>query len=471
MTVPFFVLTGAAFWRLKDSTTPVNGEATPTPDFRDGTGQQLYRRARTRIPGGAQLLGKRPEQYLPEGWPAYYQRAEGCTVWDLDGRAFLDFTSNGIGTCLLGYADPVVNAAVTACIARGSMCTLNSPAEVDLADRLCTLHPWASKVRYARTGGEAMAIAVRLARASTRRSTVAFCGYHGWSDWYLAANLGATDALSGHLLPGLDPDGVPRALHGSALPFRYNQIAELEQIVAAHGSSLAAIVMEPMRHEAPRDEFLSRVRALADQTGAVLIFDEITSGWRTHFGGLHLALGVNPDVAVFAKAMSNGFPMAAIIGRDRVMDAAQETFVSSTYWTEAIGPTAAVATLARLEEVDICRHIADSGKQVLAGWTAAATRHALPAKVGGIPALCLLSFDAGPQSRALMTLFTQEMLTRGFLSAGAFYPTLAHRAGVIEPYLAAVDEVFAVMKRQLDRGPVTDALRGPIAHSGFARLT
>jgi glutamate-1-semialdehyde 2,1-aminomutase len=210
-----------------------------------------------------------------------------------------------------------------------------------------------------------------------------------------------------------------------------------------------------MRHEAPRDEFLSRVRALADQTGAVLIFDEITSGWRTHFGGLHLALGVNPDVAVFAKAMSNGFPMAAIIGRDRVMDAAQETFVS----------------LARLEEVDICRHIADSGKQVLAGWTAAAHRHALPAKVGGIPALCLLSFDAGPQSRALMTLFTQEMLSRGFLSAGAFYPTLAHRAEVIEPYLSAVDEVFAVMKRQLDRGPVTDALRGPIAHSGFARLT
>jgi len=309
----------------------VNREATPPTDFRAGAGQRLYRHARTRIPGCAQLLGKRPEQFLPEGWPAYYQRAEGCTVWDLDGRAFLDFTSNGIGTCLLGYADPTVNAAVTACVARGSMCTLNSPAEVELADRLCAIHPWASKVRYARTGGEAMAIAVRLARAATRRSTVAFCGYHGWSDWYLVANLGAIDALSGHLLPGLDPDGVPRSLHGSALPFRYNQIAELEQIVAEHGSSLAAIVMEPMRHESPRDDFLVQVRALADRTGAVLIFDEITSGWRTRFGGLPLALGVDPDVAVFAKAMSNGFPMAAIIGREGVMDAAQETFVSSSY--------------------------------------------------------------------------------------------------------------------------------------------
>jgi glutamate-1-semialdehyde 2,1-aminomutase len=357
-----------------------------------------------RIPGGAQLLGKRPEQFLPEGWPAYYQRAQGCTVWDLDGRAYVDFTSNGIGTCLLGYADPVVNAAVTDCIARGSMCTLNSPAEVELADRLCAIHPWASKVRYARTGGEAMAIAVRLARAATRRGTVAFCGYHGWSDWYLAANLGATDALSGHLLPGLDPGGVPRALHGSALPFRYNQIAELEHIVATHGSTLAAIVMEPMRHEAPRDGFLERVRAIADQTGAVLIFDEITAGWRTNFGGIHLTLGVNPDVAVFAKALSNGFPMSAIIGRDAVMEAAQESFVSSTYWTEAIGPTAAVATLARLESTEVCRHIAASGSAVLAGWKAAAARHQLPVKVSGIPALCLLGFEAGPQSRAMMTL-------------------------------------------------------------------
>ncbi len=456
---------------MKDGQTTVTRDPSSSPDPRADTGQRLYRRARTRIPGGAQLLGKRPEQFLPEGWPAYYQRAEGCTVWDLDGRAYVDFTSNGIGTCLLGYADPVVNAAVADCIARGSMCTLNSPAEVELADRLCAIHPWASKVRYARTGGEAMAIAVRLARASTRRGTVAFCGYHGWSDWYLAANLGATDALSGHLLPGLDPGGVPRALHGTALPFRYNQIAELEHIIATHGSSLAAIVMEPMRHEAPRDGFLERVRAIADQTGAVLIFDEITAGWRTYFGGIHLTLGVDPDIAVFAKALSNGFPMSAIIGRDAVMEAAQESFVSSTYWTEAIGPTAAVATLARLESTEVCRHIAASGSAVLAGWRAAAARHQLPVKVSGIPALCLLGFEAGPQSRAMMTLFTQEMLARGFLAAGAYYPTLAHRPEVIAAYLQAVDEVFAYQKAKLDQGPITDALRGPVAQSGFARLT
>jgi glutamate-1-semialdehyde aminotransferase len=436
-----------------------------------GSGQQLYQRARRRIPGGAQLLGKRPEQYLPGGWPAYYSRAQGCTTWDLDGRPYLDFTSNGIGTCLLGYADPAVNAAVTGCIARGSMCTLNSPAEVALADRLCAIHPWAEKVRYARTGGEAMAIAVRLARAFTRRGVVAFCGYHGWSDWYLAANLGESDALSGHLLPGLNPDGVPRALRETSLPFRFNQIAELEQIVAKHGSALAAIVMEPMRHEAPRDGFLEKVRALADETGAVLIFDEITAGWRSNFGGIHLTLGVAPDLAVFAKALSNGFPMSAIIGRDAVMDTAQQTFVSSTYWTEAIGPTAALATLARMEEVVVSRHIFDVGSRVRSGWAAAGARHGLPVKVGGIPALCVLGFESGENSRALMTLFTQEMLARGFLAAGAFYPTFAHQPGVVADYLEAVDAVFGFLREQLDRGTVIAALHGQVAQSGFARLT
>lgn len=449
----------------------MNSASSRPSDPAAGTGQQLYRRARQRIPGGAQLLGKRPEQYLPEGWPAYYRRAQGCTIWDLDDRPFTDFTSNGIGTCLLGYADPTVNAAVADCVARGSMCTLNSPAEVELADRLCALHPWAEKVRYARTGGEAMAIAVRLARASTRRGLVAFCGYHGWSDWYLAANLGESDALSGHLLPGLDPGGVPRALQGSALPFRYNQIAEFEQIVATHRAGLAAIVMEPMRHEAPHAGFLERVRALADETGAVLIFDEITAGWRSNFGGIHLTLGVTPDVAVFAKAMSNGFPMAAIIGRAGVMDAAQQTFVSSTYWTEAIGPTAALATLARMAQVDVPRHVGEIGTLVRGGWAAAGARHGVPVKVGGIPALCILGFEAGDQSRAVMTLFTQEMLARGFLAAGAFYPTLAHDRTVVAAYLQAVDEVFALLRDHQERGTVIAALRGPVAQSGFARLT
>jgi len=351
------------------------------------------------------------------------------------------------------------------------MCTLNSPEEVWLADRLCAIHPWAEKARFARTGGESMAIAVRIARAATRRPVVAFCGYHGWCDWYLSANLSESDALVGHLLPGLDPGGVPPGLRGTALPFHFNRIGELEQIVAQHRGDLAAIVMEPMRHDLPEDGFLGKVRALADETGAVLVFDEVTSGWRTNFGGLHLRLGVMPDIAVFAKSISNGFPMGAIIGRGSVMEAAQQTFVSSTYWTERIGPTAALATIDRMAKVDVVSHIEKVGERVLAGWAAAGAKHGLPLKVGGIPALCSLAFDCGADSRALMTLFTQEMLGRGFLAGGGFYPTYAHLPEIVDRYLDAVDSVFAFLRECRDRRGVMGALRGPVAQSGFARLT
>jgi len=445
--------------------------AHTAPVYASHTGQELYLRAKRRIPGGTQLLSKRPEQFLPDQWPAYYSKAKGCTVWDLDGKALVDFTTNGIGACVLGFANPVVNKAVIKCVTNGSMCTLNAPEEVALADRLCQIHPWAEKVRYARTGGESMSIAIRLARAKTGRSTVAFCGYHGWSDWYLAANLGTANALGTHLLPGLDPSGVPQPLSGSALPFRYNEIAELETIVAAHRSDLAAIVMEPMRGDYPRDNFLHKVRALAQEAAAVLIFDEITAGWRSNFGGMHLTLGVNPDMAVFAKCISNGYPMAAIIGTGSVMEAAQATFVSSTYWTERVGPTAALATINEMGRIKASARIKKIGDQVQAGWKKAAAKHGLPAVVSGLPALCHMHFECGDLSRAAMTLFTQEMLARGYLASGGFYPTTAHTSPIVVQYLKAVDEVFALIRQRLDRGDLLQALRGPVAQSGFARLT
>ena len=184
------------------------------------SGAELWRKAKKIIPGGNQLLSKRSEQFLPEYWPWYYRKAQGVDVWDLDNNHYIDMSIMGIGACPLGYADPDVNAAVKSRIDNGSMCTFNSPEEIDLAEKLIQLHPWAEMVRYARCGGEAMAIAVRIARAHTKRDVVAFCGYHGWHDWYLAANLADDRNLDGHLLPGLAPAGVPRGLAGTALPFQ-----------------------------------------------------------------------------------------------------------------------------------------------------------------------------------------------------------------------------------------------------------
>jgi glutamate-1-semialdehyde 2,1-aminomutase len=435
-----------------------------------GAGQKLYIKAKNRIPGGTQLLSKRPEMLLPDQWPAYYSRAKGVEVWDLDGTKYIDMSYNGIGACVLGAADSEVDTAVRAAIEAGSMSTLNAPEEVQLAELLCELHPWAEMVRYARCGGEAMAIAVRIARAKTRRDLVAFCGYHGWQDWYLAANLADDHALDGHLLPGLEPAGVPRGLLGTALPFRYNHIEELKAITSKYKDKVAAIVMEPIREHDPEPGFLEEIRQIASEIGAILIMDEITAGLRLNTGGAHLLYGLEPDMAVFAKAMSNGYPMAAIIGKSEIMQAAQSTFISSTYWTERIGPTAALATIRKHRRCQVAKHLVRLGTMVQEGWQEAARRTGLAIEVGGIKPLSHFAV-LGEQSQAARTLFTQLMLERGFLASNSFYSTYAHQDKHIESYLEAVNETFTIIAAALKNGTVLAQLKGPVAHSGFRRLT
>ncbi len=438
--------------------------------------QATYARAKQLIPGGTQLLSKRPEMFAPGLWPAYAREAHGCEVIDLDGRRFIDMTTSGIGSCLLGYADPDVTAAVQRRIALGSMSTLNAAEEVELAELLIELHPWAEQVRYARSGGESMAVAVRIARAATGRDKIAFCGYHGWCDWYLAANVnpaGATDSLQGHLLPGLAPAGVPRGLAGTALPFTYNRLQELEQLVTRHGGELAAVVMEPTRSTDPEPGFLEGVRELCNRCGATLIFDEISAGWRMHLGGAHLKYGVMPDMAVFAKALGNGHPMAAIIGRRRVMDAAQTSFISSTYWTEAVGPAAALATIRKLRDIDIAAHTSRIGGLMRDGWQSLGQRWGVPVKITGHAALLHLSFDH-EQAAALGTLVTARMLPRGFLTGSGFYPSYAHKEQHLTQYFAALEPVFAELADAIRLGDVQQRLQSigvPVRHAGFARLT
>lgn len=429
----------------------------------------LERRLLARIPGGTQLLSKRPEQFAPGQWPRFYSRAKGVDVWDLSGRRFVDMSITGVGTCVLGFADDDVNAAVQDAVARGSMSTLNCVEDLILADLLVELHPWAEMVRYTRTGGEAMAVAVRLARAATGRSAVAFCGYHGWSDWYIAANIADSRELDGHLLPGLDPAGVPRELRSTALPFRYNEPEDLRRIVAAHGDDLAAIVMEPVRGNRPDPGFLEEVRRIATAAGAVLVFDEVTSGLRLNTGGAHLTYDVMPDVAVLAKALGNGYPMAAVIGISSVMDAAQRSFVSSSYWTELIGPTAAIATLTKHRALDVGRRLVAVGTRVQQGWAEAAAATGLEIEISGIPPLSHLGFAHHPQATA--TLFTQLMLDRGYLTGKAFYASYAHEDSVVASYLDAVHEVFGILADAVAADSVEQQLKGPIAQSGFARLT
>jgi glutamate-1-semialdehyde 2,1-aminomutase len=319
-----------------------------------------------------------------------------------------------------------------------------------------------------------MAMAIRLTRAATGRERVAFCGYHGWSDWYLAANAprdsAGDDPLAGHLLAGLSPRGVPVGLGGTALPFGYNKIDELEQLVRDYGRDLAAIVMEPTRNRHPEPGFLEGARVLADECGAALVFDEISAGWRFALGGAHLRYGVKPDVAVFAKALGNGHPIGAVIGRTKVMQAAQESFVSSTYWTEGVGPTAALATIHKLQSLDAPAHVERIGNQMREGWTALGKKHGVPAIATGHAALLSLSFDH-QQAAALGTLVTARILEHGFLLGSGFYPSLAHAPRHVQACLTALDPVFAELADAIARNDVQSRLPGGVRHTGFARLT
>ncbi len=433
-------------------------------------GQKLWLKAKQLIPGGTQLLSKRSEMFLPDRWPSYYKKAKGVEVWDLDGNKYIDMSLMGLGSCILGYSDSDINKAVKKIVDAGSMNTLNSPEEVELAELLLKLHPWAGMVRYARTGGESMAVAVRIARAFSGKDKIAFCGYHGWQDWYIASNLANKKNLDGHLLPGLEPAGVPRGLKGTALPFNYNKIDELKKIIAKH-KNIGVIVVEPLRHQEPNNNFLKETARIAKKIGAVLIFDEISIGWRLNIGGAHLLYGVNPDIAVFAKAMSNGYPMAAIIGKKNVMQAAQDTFISSTYWTERIGPAAALATIKKMKKVNMPAHIKKIGGMIGKGWKKLAKKHELDVTVVGPEALITFSFNYDERGQKLRTLFTQEMLSRGFLASASVYVSYAHEENHVKIYLKAVDEVFRIIKQAIESKSINKFLKGPIAHSGFKRLT
>ena len=434
-----------------------------------GAGQKLYKRAKKVIPGGNMLLSKRPEMFLPEKWPSYFSRSKGCKVWDLDENEFIDTSLMGVGTNILGYGHPEVDEAVTRIIQDGNMSTFNCPEEVYLAERLVQLHPWANMVRFARSGGEINSVAVRIARAFTGRDKIAVCGYHGWHDWYISSNLSSNKNLDMHLLPGLESKGVPRALTGTALPFEYNQIDQLEKLIKDNKGEIAAIKMEVSRNTGPKDNFLQNVRNLASENNIVLIFDECTSGFRETFGGLHKKYDVNPDMAIFGKAMGNGYAVTACIGTQELMQAAQQTFISSTFWTERIGSAAALKTLEVMEREKSWEYITAKGNYISNQWKILAQKYELDINTWGIPALSGFTFNS-TNALSYKTLITQEMLKKGFLAGNSIYVCMAHTQNIIDEYFVKLDPIFALIKDCEEGLDIDTILDGPVCHGDFKRL-
>ena len=433
-------------------------------------GLEIQKKATSRIPGMTQLLSKRPDRFSLGIWPGYFHKAEGAYIWDLDGNRYLDMSIGGIGSNILGYADSDVDHAVIEAIRKGTSCSLNCPEEVELAELLCKIHPWAQMVRYARSGGEAMTIAVRIARASTGKDKIAFCGYHGWHDWYLAANLGTENALGEHLISGLDPAGVPLGLKGTAFPFRYNRLEDLHEIIEKHGKELAAIIMEPIRNVEPDPRFIEGVRGYANDIDAALIVDEISAGFRLTSGGAHLLYFNDvPDIAVFSKALGNGYPISAIIGKSEIMESAQNTFISSTNWTDRIGPVAALTTIKKHQRVDASRHLISIGEKVQNGWKSLAEKHGIGIKVSGIKPMGHFTFE-DEHRLSMKAYFIQLMLEQKFLASNLFYAMYSHEGNHVDNYLKALDNSFDELKDALRKDDLDKRLKGLPSVSGFDRL-
>ena len=430
-------------------------------------GQKLWGRAKRIIPGGNMLLSKRAEMFLPDLWPSYFSKAKGYKVWDLDNKQFLDMSIMGVGTNTLGYGNRFVDKQVIKFINKGNMSTLNCPEEVYLAQKLIDLHPWAEMVRFARTGGEANSIAIRIARAASGKEKVAICGYHGWHDWYLATNLEGNDKLKKHLLDGLNPSGVPKNLKGSVIPFEYGNFEQLLTIIEKN--DIGVIKMEVSRTTNPDVNFLKSIREICDKKGIILIFDECTSGFRETFGGIHLKFDVDPDMAMFGKALGNGYAITSVIGKAKIMEAAQSTFISSTFWTERIGSVAGLATLEVMKREKSWEKISAIGLKVKKGWRDLFKKYDLKCFFGGISPLPFFVFNS-KNNLIYKTFITKEMLKKGFLASNVFYASTVHSEKLIKKYFKALEDPIKTISECEDGKDINELNIKTICHDGFKRL-
>ena len=455
--------------KLKPNIFKINNNIKRNQGMKISEGQKLWSTAKKLIPGGNMLLSKKSELFAPNIWPSYYSRSKGCFVWTLENKRLIDFSLMGVGTNILGYANSEIDHAVKKTINNGNMTTLNCPEEVYLAEKLIQMHPWSSMVKFARSGGEANAIALRIARAATGKDKVAICGYHGWHDWYLSTNLKDNKNLKDFLLPGLEPKGVPKSLKNSTYTFLYNRIDQLEKLIKDN-SDIGVIFMEVSRNEKPKNNFLQKVRKLATKNNIVLIFDECSSGFRENFGGLHLKYKVNPDIMMLGKALGNGYAITAVVGKEEIMKEAKNSFISSTFWTERIGPTAALKCLEIMEKKKSWEYITNYGNKVVKIWKKLAIKYNLKIKISGLPALASFTI-VSKNFLKYKTLITQQMLNKNYLACNIFYASISHNQKLLNNYAENLESIFYIISK-CEKGEeiIESYLNGPVCYTGFKRL-
>jgi glutamate-1-semialdehyde 2,1-aminomutase len=424
-----------------------------------------YARAEGLIPAGTQTLAKGPGQYVRGVAPKYLARGKGCHVWDVDGNEYIDFQM-GIGPLSLGYAYEPVDAAIRAQLADGITFSLMHPLEVEVAELVRELVPGAESVRYSKTGCDATTAAVRVARAWTGRDRVLCCGYHGWHDWYI----GVTDRNA----------GIPREVAELTATFGYNDVAS---VVDAIDDQTACVILEPVTFEEPRDGFLTELRRICDRVGALLIFDEMWTGFRLALGGAQERFGVRADLACFSKAIANGMPISVVTGRRDVMALCEkDVFFFTTFGGEALSLAAAKATIGELRAHRVPEQLERLGNKLKAGYNALAAELGLDfTRCVGYGCRSMVTFDAkAGDPLVLKSLAQQELIRRGVLWGGFHNLSFAHGEADVAYTLEAWRGTLAVLGEALaeggssgagDAGGLRARLRGEPVEPVFRRTT
>lgn len=408
--------------------------------------EELLEQALRVIPLGSQTFSKSITS-LPFGISPYFvDHARGSRLWDVDGNEYVDFV-NGLACVTLGYCDPEVDAAVRQQMESGVTFSLPHRLETDVAEMLVDMIPCAEKVRFAKNGTDATSGAIRVARAYTGRERVAVCGYHGWQDWYIGST--SRDL------------GVPAGVKALTHPFRYNDVASLQTVLDAHPGEFAAVMLEPMNSEFPRDGFLEQVRDATHRHGAVLVFDETITGFRYSLGGAQQELGVVPDMATFGKGIANGYPLSALVGRAIYMDLVEQVFFSGTFGGETLSLAAAKATLTKLRSQPVIDALRTQGRKILEGVDAIIASVGLGGTlaISGHPSWSFLQFKDGAFSKwHVKTFFLQEVFKRGIYTLGTHNLSYAHTDSDIASLLDCYRAVFPLIKSSIDSGSLDDRL-------------
>ena len=420
--------------------------------------QALKVKAEQLIPSCTQTFSKGPTQYVQGVAPVFLVRGQGSHVWDVDGNEYIDYPM-ALGPIILGHNYPAVTEAVMRQIRDGTTFSLPHPLEVEVAERLVETIPCAEMVRFGKNGSDATSGAVRLARAFTGRDIIACCGYHGWQDWYI----GTTTRNR----------GVPKAVQQMTIPFEYNNIATLGRIFSEHPGQVAAVIMEPVGMVKPHDDFLQKVQKLSQREGALLIFDEVVTGFRLALGGAQEYFGVAPDLACFGKAMANGYPIAAVVGPQEIMELFDEIFFSFTFGGETLSLAAARATINEMEERNVIGHLWDQGQKLKDGYNVLAKEFEVDhlTECIGLPPRTVITFkdENGAESLVLKSLFQQECLKRGILFSGGQNICYSHTDADIEQTLRVYRSAMEILADAVRSGDARKRLEGEPVQSVFRR--